>query len=245
MDFRGFWEYERGTTCAEIGPTEISTNPGVDRLGAGPFAGHQYATLYFLRYMPGKFVLISTLPVRLQCSVCEGNLYHGCHRLRTPRDQTRLTDRDRDIGRPNEGEFHVFLQTSLEIAASPESVWGALVDLDRYDERNPMINNIQAEPLVGSPVAFEVVLSAAKRMKFKAKMAQVDEPIELNWKGGSLFLVTGRHYFRIEKLGDNSVRLHHGEDFKGLLLPLLAKRLKKGKPLYTAMNEALKKRVEN
>ena len=141
--------------------------------------------------------------------------------------------------------FSYSLKTSIEIAASPEAVWGALVEFDRYNDWNPMIKNIQAEPLLGSPVVFEVVLNEAKRMKLKAKVELADKAIELNWKGGSLFLVTGRHYFRIEKLGDNSVRLHHGEDFKGLLLPLLAKRLKKGKPLYTAMNEALKKRVEN
>ena len=141
--------------------------------------------------------------------------------------------------------FSYSIETSIEIAASPESVWGALVDFDRYDDWNPMIKNIQAEPLVGSPVAFEVVLSAAKRMKFKAKMAQVDEPIELNWKGGSVLLVSGKHYFRIEKIGDNSVRFHHGEDFKGLLLPLLAKTLKKNNSLYDAMNQALKTRVEN
>ena len=141
--------------------------------------------------------------------------------------------------------FSYSIETSIEIAASPESVWGALVEFDRYNDWNPMIQNIQAKPLVGSPVEFEVVLSEAKRMKFKAKMTQVDEPVELNWKGGSVLLASGKHYFRIVQLGDNSVRLYHGEDFKGLLLPLLVKKLKESTPVYRAMNEALKKRVEN
>lgn len=140
--------------------------------------------------------------------------------------------------------FSHSIKTSIQIDASPESVWGALVEFDRYNDWNPMIKNIQAKPLVGSPVEFEVVLGEARRMKLQAKMAQVDEPIELNWKGGSLLLVSGKHYFRIEQLGDNSVRLHHGEDFKGLLLPLLTKKLKKSAPLYRAINEALKRRVE-
>lgn len=140
--------------------------------------------------------------------------------------------------------FSYSIETSIEIAASPEAVWGALVEFDRYNDWNPMIKDIQAKPLVGSPVVFEVVVDEIKRMKFKAKMTQADKAIDLNWTGGSVLLVSGRHYFRIEKIGDNSVRLHHGEHFKGLLLPLLAKRLKKSTPLYIAMNQALKKRVE-
>ena len=137
------------------------------------------------------------------------------------------------------------LKTSIEIAASPEAVWEALVDFDRYNDWNPMLQNMQAELLVGSPVAFDVILSETKRMKMKANIAQIEEAVELNWKGGSPLMVSGKHYFRIEKLGDNSVRLHHGEDFKGLLFPLLAKTLKQSEPLYNALNRALKEHVEH
>jgi hypothetical protein len=141
--------------------------------------------------------------------------------------------------------FSHSLKTSIEIAASPEAVWSALVEFDLYNDWNPMLQNVQAELLVGSPIAFDVLLNETKRMKMKAKIAMVDETAELNWKGGSPLVVSGKHYFRIEKLGDNSVRLHHGEDFKGLLFPLLAKTLKQSEPLYNALNQALKKRVEN
>ena len=37
------------------------------------------------------------------------------------------------------------LKTSIEIAASPEAVWEALVDFDRYNDWNPMLQNMQAE----------------------------------------------------------------------------------------------------
>jgi hypothetical protein len=72
----------------------------------------------------------------------------------------------------------------------------------------------------------------------------VDAPIALNWTGGSPLTITGKHYFRIEKLTDNRIRLHHGEYFKGLLFPLLAKTFKNSKPLYESMNQALKTRLE-
>ncbi|HEB26325.1 MAG TPA: hypothetical protein ENI05_00925 [Porticoccus sp.] len=103
---------------------------------------------------------------------------------------------------------------------------------------------LKAELRVGSTVAFEVLSSETKLMKLKAKITKLDEAAELNWAGGSVIAISGMHYFRIKKLGNNSVRFHHGEVFKGLLLPLLKKMLKNSELLYRNMNRAVKNRVE-
>ncbi len=140
--------------------------------------------------------------------------------------------------------FSHHVETSIDIQATPEAAWNMLTDFQTYDDWNPMLQNVRTQPRVGSPVRFELLMGDGKRMKFKAKMTRVDAPVELNWTGGSPLIITGKHYFRIEKLGENQIRLHHGEYFKGLLFPLMAKTIQNSKPLYESMNQALKNQLE-
>jgi hypothetical protein len=140
--------------------------------------------------------------------------------------------------------FSHHVETSIDIHATPEAAWNTLTNFKGYDDWNPMLKNVRTQPQVGSPVSFEVLLGRSKRMKLKAKMTQVDAPIELNWTGGSPLTIKGKHYFRIEKLTENQIRLHHGEYFKGLLFPLMAKTFKNSTPLYKSMNQAFKARLE-
>lgn len=140
--------------------------------------------------------------------------------------------------------FSYHLQTHIDIHASPQDVWSVLVGFERYSDWNPMLKNVQTDLCVGSPVSFEVLTGKSNSLKLKAKITIVDEATELNWAGGSVVAISGRHYFRLEKMGQDQVRLHHGEVFKGLLLPLLKRALQKSESLYREMNKALKKRVE-
>jgi hypothetical protein len=140
--------------------------------------------------------------------------------------------------------FSHHIQTTIDINATLEAVWKELTNFPAYNDWNPMLQNVDTHLQLGASVAFEVLVGRTKRMKLKAKMTQIDAPAELNWTGGSVLAVKGKHYFSFEKLSDSQVRLHHGEYFKGLLFPLMAKSLKRAAPLYDAMNTALKARLE-
>ncbi|XLM21773.1 SRPBCC domain-containing protein, partial [Chromobacterium piscinae] len=55
----------------------------------------------------------------------------------------------------------------------------------------------------------------------------------------------GEHYFRLEALADGGTRFHHGEDFSGILLPLIGGALLEGvRQGFLLMNQALKRRCE-
>ncbi|MFT5839044.1 MAG: hypothetical protein ACI9UT_001546 [Flavobacteriales bacterium] len=140
--------------------------------------------------------------------------------------------------------FSHHIQTTIDINATPEAVWKELTNFSAYNDWNPMLKNVDTQLQLGAPVDFEVQVGKTKRMKLKAKMTQIDAPVELNWTGGNVLAVSGKHYFSIEKLSDTQVRLHHGEYYKGLLFPLMAKTLKRAAPLYDGMNAALKARLE-
>jgi hypothetical protein len=141
--------------------------------------------------------------------------------------------------------FSYNIHTTIDIDAGAAEIWRVLTDFSRYDEWNPMLRNVQVGVEPGALVRFEVHRDGTKPLRLQAKIALLNEPDALSWRGGRKGILTGEHYFRIESLGEGRCRFHHGEQFKGLLL-LLAKGVLKDAPaVYRSMNQALKKRVED
>jgi len=69
---------------------------------------------------------------------------------------------------------------------------------------------------------------------------------EVRWRGSLPIpgLFTGEHYFRLEPQAGGSTRFVHGENFSGLLLPVLGGILAATQQGFEAMNAALKARAE-
>jgi len=70
----------------------------------------------------------------------------------------------------------------------------------------------------------------------------------LRWLGRFLLpkLFDGEHSFTIEPLYEGRVRLIQEEQFRGILVPLLARSLDRGTlPAFERMNQALKRRTEH
>lgn len=140
--------------------------------------------------------------------------------------------------------FSYNIHTTIDIDASAAAIWRVLTDFDRFDEWNPMLRRVQVSLEPGAAVSFEVHRVDARPLGLRAKIVLLNESDALAWRGGPQGILSGEHFFRIEPLGDGRCRFHHGEQFKGLLIPLLKSALKKAPALYRSMNEALKKRVE-
>ena len=85
-------------------------------------------------------------------------------------------------------------------------------------------------------------------MTFKPKVLNAEPNRELRWLGHLLFpgLFDGEHSFTIQPLGESRVRFVQREEFKGLLVPLLARSLHNGtRRGFEEMNRALKERAES
>jgi hypothetical protein len=140
------------------------------------------------------------------------------------------------------------VETSIEIDATPERVWGILTDFASWDAWNPTIHRLRGRPEVDAKVDFMIRLGK-RWLPIRAKVLRVDSERELCWRGPSAAALTpifaGEHYFAIEPLGADRVRFVHGERFSGLLLPVLWRRLE---PMllrgYSKANEGLKRRAE-
>lgn len=139
------------------------------------------------------------------------------------------------------------LETSIEISAPPARVWAVLMAFEAYGDWNPFIRSIRGKAAVGERLEIELHPPNGRPMRFRPVVQAVDAGRRFVWKGslgvGGLF--DGRHRFELEPAGDAATRLRHGEEFGGLLVPLLWPMMERNtRDGFEAMNAALKRRCE-
>jgi len=139
------------------------------------------------------------------------------------------------------------IHTEIEINASANRVWEILVKFDEYPDWNPFIREISGELSEGSRLSVSIQPVDSDPMDFQPTLIKAEKNDELRWIGRVLVpgIFDGEHYFRIKKISEEKVNLIHGENFSGILVPLLWGRMESGtKQGFKAMNEALKNKVE-
>ena len=79
-------------------------------------------------------------------------------------------------------------------------------------------------------------------MTFKPIVLKYKPDKEFRWKGklGIRGIFDGEHYFLLEE-ANGQTKFIHGEEFAGILVPLMQKTLEKTEKGFILMNEALKK----
>ena len=137
------------------------------------------------------------------------------------------------------------IATTIDIAAPARTVWRILTDFAAYPDWNPFIRRLSGKLAVGERLEVTIQPPGRKPMTFRPIVQRVEPERELRWRGRVLLpgLFDGEHGFRIER-NNSGCRLHHGETFRGILVPLFEKMLDNTERGFTALNEALKERVE-
>jgi hypothetical protein len=138
------------------------------------------------------------------------------------------------------------LRTDVDIDATPERVWEVLTDLAGYPAWNPFIVRAEGVVETGRRLTLTMQPVGGRATTLRPRLVEVDAPRRLRWRGtvGVPGLLDAEHTFTLEPRRSGT-RLVHQEDFRGLLVPLLAASLDRGTlPAFVAMNEALKSRAE-
>jgi hypothetical protein len=144
---------------------------------------------------------------------------------------------------------HLLVETSTTINATPEQVWSVLSDTSAYPEWNPFIKELNGELAEGAQLKVTMQPPGGKEQSFTPTVTSAQPHKELRWLGkmGLPRFFEGGHYFVIDTEGQEqgTVKFVQGEDFRGVLVPFMAAKLRgQVKQGFEAMNEALKKRVE-
>ena len=134
------------------------------------------------------------------------------------------------------------LVTQIEINANAETIWNALLDFENYYKWNPFISTIEGDTKPGQRLKVKI-----QNMGF-SPVVQICTPHQkFAWQGklGIKGLFDGYHYFEILPIDENKCLFIQGENFSGLLLPLLKNKLKREtQPGFILMNCSLKEYVE-
>jgi hypothetical protein len=138
------------------------------------------------------------------------------------------------------------IKTEIIINASKEKVWNILTDFENYKSWNPFIVNSAGNAVAGSKLANTMKLDD-KTQTFRPKVLKVDENKYFDWLGHLFFkgIFDGHHYFKIEELSDNQIKLVQGENFSGILSGMILKSIgEKTMANFVKMNNALKELAE-
>jgi hypothetical protein len=138
------------------------------------------------------------------------------------------------------------LTTMVEIEAGPDEVWEVLTDFASFPEWNPFIVEVDGAPTTGERLEVTMSPPGGSRMTFRPTVTESSPHEVFEWLGTVLIrgLFDGRHRFELTPTGTGT-RLTQSEEFSGLLVPLLWKKLDVGtRAGFEAMNEALRARVE-
>lgn len=139
------------------------------------------------------------------------------------------------------------IDTRITINASASHVWATLMDFKSYSSWNPFIQKIQGDQKVGGQLEVHLFPELGKKMIFKPKVLINKECSQFQWLGKLILpgVFDGKHNFEIVDNKNGTVTFIQSEEFKGLLVPLMKKKLEaETKSDFIRMNQALKKRCE-
>lgn len=138
------------------------------------------------------------------------------------------------------------IETDIIINASKEKVWETLSNFNNYKNWNPFIKYSEGEMKLGGKLINHIYIDGKKNV-FNPTILEVTPNKSFHWLGSLFFkgFFSGRHYFEIQEISENQVKLIHGEDFTGMISGLVYNKISEStKAGFVKMNEALKNQCE-
>ncbi|WP_194778128.1 SRPBCC domain-containing protein [Pararhodonellum marinum] len=139
------------------------------------------------------------------------------------------------------------IKTEIIINASKEKVWDLLTDLEQYQNWNPFIVKSSGKVAPGN-IVVNTMKNGEGTITFKPKILKVEPLHYFDWMGRLWVkgLFDGHHYFKIEPLGPEQVKLVHGENFSGILSSMILKKIgEQTRENFVKMNQAVKVMAES
>ncbi len=140
------------------------------------------------------------------------------------------------------------IKTEIDIAAPKAKVWDILIDVDKWQEWNPTINESKGIANLGSTLSITMMSDVKGKdgPQYNPKIIKLDEPNAFHWRA---FLLTG-FIFTNDKIIElketaTGTKVIHSETFKGMMVPIFRSKMEKGvAPILNIMNESLKTLAE-
>ena len=139
------------------------------------------------------------------------------------------------------------VRTEIEIAATDDTVWGLLTNIENWTAWNPTINASSGTAAPGATLSITMRGQGGKNgPKYAPVVTILEAPRQFRWRANMM----GGLLFRNDKILElqpsaTGTRLVHTETFGGLMVPMFGAKLKTGvPPILNAFNAAVKQRAE-
>ncbi len=115
------------------------------------------------------------------------------------------------------------VEAAVEIEASRDVVWEALVDFDAYPEWNPFTRRVSTELVVGGPVVLGVDMPGRSYSERTEWVNLVEPGRTICWgmHMGHPALLTANRWQELHDLGGGRTRYYTVDRFSGWLVPLV------------------------
>jgi hypothetical protein len=115
--------------------------------------------------------------------------------------------------------------TQITINATPEEVWSMLIDVDKYPDWHPYIKKIEWRLERNAPIKVTYKKNDTQDAVFSAYIIDMEPNRMLSWGGSLGFIFRAKHYYRIESVNNDSVKLTQGEYWRGIFGGMYGKKI--------------------
>jgi hypothetical protein len=137
------------------------------------------------------------------------------------------------------------VSTTVDIDRPAADVWAVLTDFDGYPQWNPQIRRARGDLVPGRRVTFRIDPPVGRQMTIRPRVRTVDPGRELRLRASLPGVFSGEHWFRLEPVQDgHGTHVIQGENYRGLIVPLLRRVVASSLAGFREHNAALKRRVE-
>ena len=134
------------------------------------------------------------------------------------------------------------LSVSVDVPATPETVWAVLTDTDAYPQWNTLLS-VRGEFTVGETVAVWLSIPGLPSLPISPEITAVEPERALRWRS-QLLGIEAEHAFLLEPLDGGGTRFVQTERFGGAMAgPVLSRferRIRRG---FEQMNVGLRRRA--
>ena len=139
--------------------------------------------------------------------------------------------------------FRMQCAVSADIEAGPETVWSLITRADDMVRWNSSLTSVEGSVEPGGTVRMRV--PEAPGRTFKIKVTQFVPNQGMVWRNGNLVMFLGVRTYSVKPNPDETItRFRMTEEFSGLMLPMVARRLPDFGPIFERYAADLKTEAE-
>jgi hypothetical protein len=142
-----------------------------------------------------------------------------------------------------------YVDTSIQIDATPQNVWAVLADLGRYGEWHPKFISVTGQLTVGSKLTIKTTDYSGRAMTVKVKVLTVEPDAELRWASKMLGITISKRTFLLSPSAGGTVLeqsgTYHGIGgtgrgaYRGIM-----RTMNRIQETFESINEAVKRQAE-